>query len=115
MTLKAFQMLVAVVSGLARSRGKTELSEQLDLVNDLTSHGSEASAEIDALSDEIRAMVEADRDPTPEELAAVRTKRAELSARLRSGGPTLPSAPVDPAGSLETGSGAGGTDAGEGQ
>lgn len=83
MTFQAFQMIVAVIQSLAAGRGKTELAEQLGLVNDLVDLGEESADELDALAAEIRAMVEVGRDPTPTEIGDVRARRAELSARLR--------------------------------
>lgn len=81
--MEALLLLFSLFADLARTRGRKSLAEGIELARDLAAAGKEGSEEFRKLCDDLRAKVEAGQDPTPEEMSALRTRRAELSAELR--------------------------------
>lgn len=77
-------LLFSTLANLLAGRGKNELAEGLLLVSDLVRAGKEGSEEFETLTNELQAMVDADRDPTPAEFEAIRDRRAQLSDQLQS-------------------------------
>jgi len=77
------QMLLATLADLARSRGAEDLAEYLDLAGVTAGATQDDKAAFAKLTAEIQTMIDADRDPTPEELTSVRDRRAELSKKIR--------------------------------
>lgn len=103
------ERLLEVLAKLASVTGRETLAHYLHMAAIVVAAAADDGAQMKALTAEVQAMVDARRDPTPDEWAALRARRKSLEAQIAAippGGevapPTVVSAPV-------TGTATGGT------
>lgn len=77
--------LLNVLGGILTARGEDTLGQYAKLAASLVREGDDASDELKELVAEMEAMVEEGRDPTDDEVLAVRTRRQQLSDAIQAG------------------------------
>jgi hypothetical protein len=77
------QLVLAALADFARGRGQDDIAGYLDLIGTIAEATKDDKEKFAELTAEIQAMVDAGRDPTPEERQSVRDRRKELSDQIR--------------------------------
>lgn len=83
---EAVTTFLTAVSAALSQRGEERLSDYVALAATLIHEGEAAREEFRALASQVQGMVDANRDPTPDEWAAVKVRRDELSAAVQAAG-----------------------------
>jgi len=81
--LLALSRILNVVAIIARGRGMGDIYEYAKLAGSFLKESDDAQAALGALADDMEKMVAEKRDPTPEEIAAVRAQRKSLSSEIQ--------------------------------
>jgi len=81
--MSPIQLLLATLADLARSKGAIEVAEYLELASVTAGATKDDKAAFATLTAEIQAMVSEGRGPTAVELTTVRSRRDELSKKIR--------------------------------
>lgn len=83
--MPAIISLLNILGGVLSARGHGDLGEFAKLAASLVREGDDAHAELVALTVELQAMVDEDRDPSGQEIAAASNRRQELSDAIQAG------------------------------
>lgn len=81
--LLALSRILNVVAIIARGRGLNDIYEYTKLAGSFLKESDDANAALGALADDMEKMVAEKRDPTAEEIAAVRAQRKSLSDEIQ--------------------------------
>ena len=81
--MSPIQLLLSTLADLARARGADDLAEYLELASVTAGATKDDKAAFAKLTAEIQTMVSEGRGPTTDELTTVRSRRDELSKKIR--------------------------------
>lgn len=82
--LFALSRILNAVAAIASGRGLYDIAEYAKLAGSFLKETDDAKAELEVLADEMEKMVTEGRDPTPEEVQAVKDRRKALSDEIAS-------------------------------